>query len=386
MPTPLPDGEALDQRYRVPEAWPTHDAYTASSREPRLDALRDACSEVVAAAEREARHGEACSPYRPGRRAIPETFRVAALIRALVLAVRAAAIEGDVPRALAIALDGVSVGLDLSRGEGDLLPTMLGYGITHAMVRAAQLALSLDVAVDPAALRPYALALGRLLDALPRTSEVLRGAHSGLRHLALASEARPAEAIATVGADFLELGEDQGGLWLALLALERGGGALERACPDDASAEACLSGIASATEVLHAYDDVPEETLRFWLLGRRAVRDTLIDRAAYEIVQREPVYLRQYLVSHAALLALRFAIERRARLAEGALCADAASWASTLASEARHPALGALVLLDRPEDGALDVSAPEWMALPIERDPPPFHLPLLLSYCPLVPQ
>lgn len=95
---------------------PSLQAPTTEPQAATLRALGEACVGLQDAVTRAAQHGDACSPYRLGARALEDDTAFRALSRTLVALARELA-RTDPPAAIAQLFDLLRVGQDLGRGE-----------------------------------------------------------------------------------------------------------------------------------------------------------------------------------------------------------------------------------------------------------------------------
>lgn len=85
---------------------------------PSLEKIIQSCEPLALTVASAARHREACSPFLTGRRALPNMIRFMRMAKGLSLLVRGLLQEGKAEKAINLALDGLRVSQDLSRGRG----------------------------------------------------------------------------------------------------------------------------------------------------------------------------------------------------------------------------------------------------------------------------
>ncbi len=236
---------------------------------PEVGAVDKDCAEPIAAAVHKAGAFEdGCSPYQVGVHADPKE-RMRPMLIARLLATRAA--NTAIPATgINMLIDVLRMAQDLARGHVTLVSSMIAVATTE--IAAEPLDALLETAkLKPAQLDSLAATLDRLIAAVPAFHEVLEGERESQELFAIML-VEPADWVPPGGAwDFRPShGEgkaiadprDEGGAML--FAAEVNAEDRAKACPPNASLEACMRGLGAMPQ--HATGDL--DVMALWKQGQ----------------------------------------------------------------------------------------------------------------------
>jgi len=320
-----------------------------------------ACQELDDAIARAVSHDDACSPYLPGRRAPPTSFRgFIALARSVEVRARHLAQEGQTAAALRLVLDWLRAAQDLGRGGAGFLPVMVATAAMQGPLNQAEVILA-EGRLSSEELETLASAIDALLATEPKVAEVLAGDRLDMLEAdilpALDGGGVPPPAPSPLPTrSFSNDPRDEIGLvWLAMEATH----AAERAaCPAEASLKSCLEGLERvAAEDRAAADRLPRDAPRSAVEVARAQAITVLRSVATGV---HIPFVRRLAFRRARLAALRLHVEWLRTAARTGACPTPAQLSGGPLGAALTPAgLGASLLATASAGGAVDLAAPE---------------------------
>ncbi len=207
---------------------------------PELAAVEARCAALPRAIEVAAARNDACSPYLPGRRMLPEHPGWDTLGVAAALIIRSRARAGDVVGALGLVRDVVRVSQDFARGGVDALTAATAATPADYALAVAEAILGSPAPLGAEAARELASQLTTLLGSEPHPSGLLAG--DNLRLATLIEIPARGQGTTDGGAPGEHPGDIAG---IALLGLADNVRDQWQQCNDSATFDGCLLGLAS---------------------------------------------------------------------------------------------------------------------------------------------
>jgi hypothetical protein len=358
---PAPDGEERGPRRATP---------LGEEAGPREQAVVAACEGLPAAVTRAVAHRDACSPFAPGRGAMPGMLPFLRGSHAVAAHMRSLARAGEVLEAVRHGLDHVRLQQDLTRG-GTWLHAMVAAGAFDAIAPQLELLLH-EPALDAEALAVIAAELQSLVATEVHVAEILAGEALYLDLYMMLPHFQPEDweppggwpddmgppskvddsRVAKLEVFSVDARDDAALSWLAADEIGRDH---RQACPPDTSFAACAAGI-ERVAVRHA-----EAAGR---VGTADPKKPVARRAAAIAVlkgtasPRLATYVGRHARRTAMLAALRVLVE--ARRAEACPAASAYD-EEPLATARRSARLEEPLEVRAGEGGAVELWAPAWM-------------------------
>ncbi len=321
-----------------------------------------ACQELGDAIARAVSHDDACSPYLPGRRARPASFRgFLALGRSVEVRARHLAQEGQTAAALRLVLDWARAAQDLGRGGAGFLPVMVASAAMQGPLNQAEVILA-EGRLSTEELETLASAVDALLATEPKVAEVFAGDRLDLLETdilpALDGGGAPAPSPIPTRSFSSDPRDEIGIAWLAM---EASYAAERSACPEEASLKSCLEGLErGAAEDRAAADRLPRDVPRATAEVARAQAITVLRSVATGV---HVPFVRRLAFRRARLAALRLHIEWLRTVARNGACPTPAQLSGGPLGAALTPAgLGGPLLATAAAEGAVDLAGPAFVA------------------------
>lgn len=328
-----------------------------SEHDDAIRALDAECGGLLEdALDRAVSHEDACSPYRPALRELPDPGVMVGLTDASLLAVRARfiAARGEPARAMWLVLDTVRLFQDFARGRAPLVPVMLGVAAYRRPLESAHAVIGTST-LSAHELDELIAATNTLLATEPTFADIIGGEQAWFE---LRFGLRPYDEISgSMGATISDDTREDAVLWLAVTAALAKNTSID--CPPTASLATCYHSFAQRASAARSTDDDARERYLALRFAPRTVRrnkliDTLVEASDARWIYSTYVAKRALAITR--LIALRLHLE----IARTGKCPTAAELDSTPFATLRRPAiLGDSVIVTR-QASALDVAPPTW--------------------------
>jgi hypothetical protein len=366
---------------------------TPWTKKPPAEIARvaEACKGYGPALRRAVSHGDACSPYLPGRRWFSEGLQRIRAHHAIIIDARALARKGNVLAAMQLLLDDIRYEQDLCRGGGGVLPAMIGWvtverdvDLLHALLATHRL--------DKEQLGTIAAEMERLLATTTDFGAILEDdAYFMAAEMVLPSIEGPGwrppgewpEGAKLPPPQFTgegkKIGSPREEAAVTWMAMNRAAQTRRRACPANRPLSHCVAALEKEVEASRGrMAKLPKKTVDDVIAAGGdpgPVREAIITILEATYAPAFNKYAYRFAHRIARVVALRVAVELERMAVTDSSCPDAQGLARATEKVRSHPALGFPLTIRSPKQGVFDIMSPPWMDM---KPPPPGPRPVRL--------